>query len=87
MVPSLVNNNLNKILRSISFCFVQILLAPQSGAHIIAPHRDPTQSNPTYSSIAEKGQTKQDQNAGIRSTMQNWTLTTIFSEKKTFAGQ
>ena len=23
------------------------LLAPQSGAHKIAPHRDPTQSNPT----------------------------------------
>ena len=34
----------------------------QDTAHIIAPHRDP---NPTFSSRAEKGQTKQDQNAGI----------------------
>ena len=31
------------------------LLAPQSGAHRIAPHRDPTHpSNPTYSSEARK---------------------------------
>ena len=41
---------------------VTTLLAPQSGAHTIAPHRDPiqpipsnpTQSNPTYSSEARK---------------------------------
>merc|ERR1712112_369835 len=50
------------------------LLAPQSGAHTIAPHRDPIQPNPiqsTYSSRAKNGQTEQDQNAGVRFTIQN----------------
>merc|ERR1712121_334000 len=52
------------------------LLAPQSDAHTIAPHRDPIHthpypSNPTYSSRAKNGQTEQDQNAGVRFTTQN----------------
>ena len=52
-------------------------LASQSDAHTIAPHRDPNPSHPTqstYSSRAEKGQTEQDQNAGVRLTIQNWDI-------------
>ena len=45
------------------------LFASQSDAHTIAPHRDPNPFHPypsTYSSRAEKGQTEQDHNAGVR---------------------
>ena len=53
----------------------RFLLASQSDAHTIAPHRDPSNPIPsTYSSRAEKGQTEQDQNAGVRLTMQNWDI-------------
>ena len=52
------------------------LLAPQNGAHRLATNRDfhPTQPNPihSYSSEAEKGQTKQDENAVLRLQIQNW---------------
>ena len=54
----------------------------QSGAHIITPHRDPNPNPSTYSSRAEKGQTEQDENAGVRLVLQNWDLRIIFSEKK-----
>ena len=68
-------------------------LASQSDAHTIAAHRDPIQpiqtiqSHPTYSSRAEKGQTEQDQNAGVRLTTQNCDFMNILFRKKTFAGQ
>ena len=57
--------------------FLNLLLASQSDAHRIAPHRDPN-PNPsiqsTYSSRAEKGQTEQNQNAGVKLTKQNWDI-------------
>ena len=48
-------------------------------------------SNPshpsTYSSKAEKGQTEQDENAGVRLIIQNWNNTNNLYRKKTFAAQ
>merc|ERR1712243_538918 len=38
----------------------------------------PTQTQSTYSSRAEKGQTEQDQNAGVRLTIQNWDIRNNF---------
>ena len=46
------------------------------------PIRDPNPNPSTYSSRAEKGQTEQDENAGVRLAIQNWDLRIIFSEKK-----
>ena len=45
-----------------------LLLASQSDAQRIAPHRDfhPIPIQSTYRSRAEKGKTEQDENAGVR---------------------
>ena len=60
-------------------------LAPQSGAHIIAPLRDSTHPNPSHPLIApeqKKGQTEQDQNAGVSLTKQNCeSMNNLFRKK------
>ena len=66
-----------------SFCKVQncpwdsilvISIAKRCSYNSPAQRSNPSQSHPTYSSTAEKGQTEQDQNAGVRITIQNWDI-------------
>ena len=65
---------IGKVVSCIRFLLISIAKrcsynSPTQRSH---PNPNPTQS--TYSSKAEKGQTEQDQNAGVRLTIQNWDI-------------